>query len=150
MAKAPSYSTGLRNAVLNGTDWTNIWDLGRLTIYDDTGTRPADADATETGGGTILAEITLPSPAFAASAAAGALAKSGTWQDGSANDSGAANWFRMYDVNVTLGQSSSAVRMDGTVGVNTGVWDIAFDNINFVAADPITIDTFVVTIPLNQ
>jgi hypothetical protein len=40
--------------------------------------------------------------------------------------------------------------MDGTVGVNTGVWDIAFDNINFVAADPITIDTFVVTIPLNQ
>lgn len=149
MAKAPSFSTGLRNAVLNGTDWTNIWDGGRLDIYDDSGTRPADADATETGGGTILAQITLPTPAFAASASGGSIAKSGTWQDASANATGTADWFRMYDSAVTLGASTTAIRMDGTVGLNTGVFDLAFDNISFTAGDPITIDTFPVTIPLN-
>ena len=150
MAKAPSYSTGLRNAVLDGTDWTNIWDGGRLDIFDDSGTRPADADATEAAGGTILTQITLPTPAFAASAAAGSIAKSGTWQDLSANASGTADWFRMYDVAVTTGASTTAIRLDGNVGLNTGSFDLEFDNIIFTAADPITIDTFTVTIPLNQ
>lgn len=150
MAKAPSYSTGLRNAVLDGTDWTNIWDGGRLDIFDDSGSRPADADATEAGGGTILAQITLPTPAFAASASGGSIAKSGTWQDLSANASGTADWFRMYDSAVTTGASTTAVRLDGTVGLNSGTFDLEFDNIIFTAADPITIDTFTVTIPLNQ
>ncbi len=150
MAKAPSYSTGLRNAVLDGTDWTNIFDGGRLDIFADDGTRPGDADATEAGGGTILAQITLPTPSFAAAAAAGAIAKSGVWQDGSANATGNANWFRMYDSAVTTGASTTAIRIDGNVGLNTGSFDIEFDNIAFVAADPITIDTFTVTIPLNQ
>lgn len=148
MAKLPSFSTGLRNAVFNGSDWTNLWDAGRLDIYDDSGTRPADADATEVGGGTILAQITLPTPAFAASAASGAIAKAGTWQDASANATGTANWFRMYDSALTTGASTTAVRMDGTVGLNTGTFDIEFDNIAFTAADPITIDTFSVSIPL--
>lgn len=150
MAKAPSFSTGLRNAVLDGNDWTNIWNAGRLDIYADDGTRPGDADADEAGGGTILAQITLPTPAFAASAVGGSIAKSGTWQDPSANATGTANWFRMYDSALTTGPSSTAVRMDGTVGLNTGQFDLAFDNINFTAGDPITVDTFPVTIPLNQ
>lgn len=151
MAKAPSYSTGLRNAVLDGTDWTNIWDGGRLDIFDDSGTRPADADATEAAGGTILASIDpLPTPAFAASAASGSIAKSGTWQDLSANASGTADWFRVYEFPVVIGASTTAIRMDGTVGLNTGTFDLEFDNIIFTAADPITIDTFTVTIPLNQ
>ena len=150
MAKAPSYSTGLRNAVLDGTDWTNIWDGGELRIYDDSGSRPADADATEAGGGTVLATITLPTPAFAASASGGAIAKSGTWQDLSADASGTADWFRVYDSAVTTGASTTAVRMDGTVGLNSGTFDLEFDNIVFAATDPITIDTFTVTIPLNQ
>ena len=150
MAKAPSYSTGLRNAILDGTDWTNIWDGGRLDIYDDSGTRPADADATEAGGGTILAQITLPTPAFAASASGGSIAKSGTWQDLSANNTGTADWFRMYDSAVTTGASTTAIRLDGTVGLNTGTFDLEFDNIAFTATDTITIDTFTVTIPLNQ
>ncbi len=150
MAKAPSYSTGLRNAIFNGTDWTNIWDAGILEIYDDSGTRPADADTTQVGGGTVLTTITLPTPAFAASAAAGSIAKSGTWQDLSADASGTADWYRMYDVAFTQGASTTAIRLDGTVGLNTGSFDLEFDNIIFTAADPITIDTFTVTIPLNQ
>lgn len=150
MAKAPSYSTGLRNAVLDGTDWTNIWDAGRLDIYDDSGSRPADADATEAGGGTILAQITIPTPGFAASAASGSIAKSGTWEDLSANASGTADWFRLYGPGIVTGASTTAVRLDGTVGLNTGSFDLEFDNIIFTAADPITIDTFTVTIPLNQ
>jgi hypothetical protein len=148
MAKLPSFSTGLRNAVLNGTDWTNIWDGGQLRIFDDSATRPADADATETGGGTVLATIILPTPAFAASATGGSIAKAGTWQDLSADASGTADWFRMYDSAVTLGASTTAIRMDGTVGLNTGTFDLEFDNTIFTAADPITIDTFTVTIPL--
>lgn len=150
MAKAPSYSTGLRNAVLNGTDWTNIWDGGQLDIFDNSGARPADADADEVAGGVVLASITLPTPAFAASAVAGSIAKSGTWQDLSADASGTADWFRMYAFPVVTGASTTTIRMDGTVGLNTGTFDLEFDNIIFTAADPITIDTFTVTIPINQ
>lgn len=150
MAKAPSYSTGYRNAILDGTDMTNLFDAGRLDIYADDGTRPADADATETGGGTILAQITLPTPSFAASAAAGAIAKAGTWQDLLANASGTADWFRMYDAAITLGASTTAARIDGTVGLTSGVFDMEFDNIVFTANDPITVDTFTLTIPINQ
>lgn len=148
MAKLPSFSTGLRDAVFDGTDWTNMWDGGELRIYDDSGTRPANADATEAGGGTVLATITLPTPAFAASASGGAIAKAGTWQDASADATGTADWFRMYDSAVTTGASTTAIRMDGTVGLNTGTFDMEFDNIAFTAADPITIDTFSVSIPL--
>lgn len=149
MANAPSFSTGFRNALLDGSDMTTLFDGGRLDIYDDSGTKPADADATEAGGGTILAQITLPTPAFAASASGGAIGKAGTWQDASANATGTANWFRMYDSAVTTGASTTAVRIDGTVGLNTGTFDLEFDNISFTAADPITVDTFTLTILLN-
>lgn len=149
MANAPSFSTGFRNALLDGSDMTTLFDGGQVDIYDDSGSMPADADATEAGGGTVLASITLPTPAFAASASGGAIAKAGTWQDASADATGTANWFRMYDSAVTTGASTTAVRIDGTVGLNTGTFDMEFDNIAFTAADPITVDTFTLTILLN-
>ena len=65
MANA-AFSTGFRNALLDGTDVTNIFDSGELHIYS--GSQPADADSTE-GSGTILAKVVLPTTgSFAASA----------------------------------------------------------------------------------
>ncbi len=146
MANSPSYSTGFRNALLDGSDMTTLFSIGFLDIYS--GTQPADADATE-GAGTKLAGITLPTPAFAASAAAGAIAKAGTWQDASADATGIAAWYRMYDSAHTLGASSTAIRIDGSVGLDTGAFDLEFDNVSFTAADPITVDTYSLTILLN-
>lgn len=146
MANAPSYSTGYRNALLDGNDMTTLFDGGQLHVLS--GSQPADADATE-GAGTVLATIVLPTPAFAASAAAGAIAKAGVWQDASADATGTAAWFRMYDSAVTLGASTTAIRIDGTVGLDTGTFDLEFDSISFTITDPITVDTFSLTILLN-
>lgn len=146
MANSPSYSTGYRNALLDGSDMTTLFSGGQLDIFS--GSQPADADATE-GAGTVLASITLPTPAFAASASGGAIAKAGTWQDLSANATGTAAWFRMYDSAVTTGASTTAVRIDGSVGLDSGTFDLEFDNISFTLGDPITVDTFSVTILLN-
>ena len=86
MAKNAKISTGLANAFFD-SDITNDFDGGTLDIYD--GTQPANADAAE-GSVNLLASIPLPTPAFAAAAAAGVLAKAGTWEDTSANLNGAA------------------------------------------------------------
>lgn len=53
----PKFSTGFRNALLDGTDITDMFDGGQLDIYS--GTQPTDADTTE-GAGTLLATLDLP------------------------------------------------------------------------------------------
>lgn len=60
------------------------FDSGVLEIRSGAAPGPNAADA-----GTLLASITLPADAFGA-AAAGAMAKAGTWQDASANGTGTA------------------------------------------------------------
>lgn len=58
-----------------------------------TGTKPATCATANAG--TVLADLTLPSD-WMASASGGVKAKSGTWQDGSADASGYAGHWRMY------------------------------------------------------
>lgn len=144
MALNPKFSTGFRNELLDGVDaMATKFANGFLDIYS--GAQPADADATE-GAGTLLAAVTLPAAPFAASAVAGAIAKLGTWEDTSADATGTAAWFRLYDSAHTLGVSATAIRIDGTVGLDSGTFDLEFANIAFVALDPIVIDTFSVSI----
>ena len=143
MALNPKFSTGFRNALLDGSDVTTLFDNGQLHIYS--GAQPADADTIE-GAGTVLATVALPvSNAFAASAVAGAIAKAGTWEDTSADATGTAAWFRLYANPVTTGASTTAIRIDGTVGVGAS-FDLDISNASITAADPVTIDTFSISI----
>lgn len=143
MANA-AFSTGFRNALLDGTDVTNIFDSGELHIYS--GSQPADADSTE-GSGTILAKVVLPTTgSFAASASSGSLAKAGTWEDTSADASGTAAWFRLYDSAITTGASTTAIRIDGDVTATSGGGDLELTTTSITSGDAITIDTFTLSI----
>jgi hypothetical protein len=84
----------------------------------------------------VLATLTLPSDWMAA-AASGAKAKSGTWQDASADNSGTAAHFRVY------ASDGTTAHMQGTVG--TSGTDMIVDSVSFTAGQSFTINTFTLT-----
>lgn len=86
---AYQFSTGARNAALDAIE-TAAGTAPTLEIR--TGAPPADCGAADSG--TVLATMTLPSDWMAA-AASGAKAKSGTWQDLSADATGKPSHFRV-------------------------------------------------------
>jgi hypothetical protein len=141
MALNPKFSTGFRNALIDGGDVTNLFSGGEMHIYS--GAQPADADTTE-GAGTKLATIVLPTPAFAASAVGGSIAKAATDWATTVAVSGTATWFRIYDSAVTLGASTTAVRMDGTVATATA--DLVLNTVALTTPDPLSVDTFALNI----
>ena len=100
------------------------------------GTIPTDAD-TAVGAQTLLASITLPASAWAA-ASSRSLAKSGTWQDSSANAGSytAPTWFRLKN-------AADTNRIDGTAGVGSG--DMSFDG-SITSGQVVTVSTFTVTV----
>lgn len=101
-------STSARNAATDAiTALANAGATGgKLQIRS--GTQPAGPDATATG--TLLAELILSKPAFAA-AANGAAALAGTPLSVNAVAAGTASWFRILD-------SNGVARIDGTVGIS--------------------------------
>lgn len=99
------------------------------------GTIPTDAD-TAIGAQTLLASITLPATPFAA-ASARAVAKSGTWQDTSA-DGGTATaptFFRLKN-------AADTHRIDGTMAVGSG--DVSGDG-SITTGQVVTITAFSIT-----
>lgn len=128
---ALQYSTGVRNAKLDAVE-TTVSTSPVLRILS--GSAPANCAAAETG--TILASITLPSDWMAA-ASGGTKAKSGTWQDASADNTGTAGYFRIYDSGVTT------CHIQGTYG--TSGTDMIGDSTSFTAGQQFTINTFTLT-----
>jgi hypothetical protein len=72
-------------------------------------------------------------------AAAGAKAKLGTWQDASADNTGTAAHFRIYD------SGGSTCHIQGTVTATGGGGDMTLDNTSIAAAQSVTINTFTLT-----
>lgn len=101
-----------------------------------TGAQPATCATADAG--TVLATMTLPSDWLAA-AAAGAKAKSGTWQDASADAAGTAGHFRIYKSDGTTCQ------MQGSVTATGGGGDMTLDNVVIAAAQVVTITGFTLT-----
>lgn len=138
-----------------GSSLNDLFAGGVLEIR--TGSQPASADDAETG--TLLATITLSSGAhntttgenglmFGASSTNGVLSKdSGQVWSGDAANSGTAGYFRLYSVSKTTGASTSAVRLDGTVGVSTG--DLRMASTAITSGQSVTIDTATLTIPAS-
>lgn len=132
---AITLSTAMKNTlldnVLNGGSGVNF-DSGKLRIW--TGSAPG-VDAAPTG--TLLASITLPADAFAA-AASGSAAKSGTWQDASADGSGTAAYFRITQSTDDDGATGSTYRrIQGSVGAGSG--DLSLDSVAFTAGQQVTV-----------
>jgi hypothetical protein len=99
-----------------------------------TGAAPADCGTADAG--TVLATLNLPSDWMAA-ASGGTKAKLGTWQDTSADASGTAAHFRIYDSGGTV------CGFQGTVGLGSG--DLSLDNTNIATGQQVTINTFTLT-----
>lgn len=122
------FQTALRNALLDTIE-TDIGTSPILRTY--TGSAPGIANAVT---GTLLYEITCPSD-WAAAASGGSKARSGTWQDTSADASGTPGYFRLLT-------SGATAKIEGTAGVASG--DLSHDA-TISLGGTVTVSTFTLT-----
>lgn len=128
-------STAARNARLDAIETT----IGTSAIVEiRTGSMPANVAAATTG--TLLALASLPSDWMAA-ASGGTKAKSGTWQDASANATGDAGYFRIF------ASDGTTCGLQGTVTALAGGGDMEFQQgtVGLVSGQTFTIATFTLT-----
>lgn len=130
---ALQYSTTLRNNQLDQIEST-AGASAKLQIYS--GSVPANCAAADSG--TLLAEMTLPSDWMAA-ASSGAVSKSGTWEDTSANATGTAGHFRIKD------NAGTTCHMQGTITATGGGGDLTLDNTSIASGQTVTITSFTIT-----
>jgi len=127
------YSVTVRNARLDVVEST----IGVSAILKiRTGAAPANCAAADSG--TVLATVTLPSDWMAA-ASSGVKAKSGTWEDTSADAAGTAAHFRIYD------SGGTTCHIQGTVTATGGGGDMTVDNTSFAAGQDFIVTTFQLT-----
>lgn len=124
---AVQLSTSVRNARLDQIE-TTVGTSPKLQIR--TGAQPADCATADSG--TLLAEIPCPSD-WAANAASGSKAKSGSWTV-AAVAGGTAAHFRLKD------NAGTTCHMQGSVGQGSG--DLSLDNTNIANGQTVTINTF--------
>lgn len=125
------YASALRDAQLDAIE-THVGTSPILRIR--TGSAPANVAAADSG--TVLAELTLPSDWMAA-ASGGSKAKSGTWEDTSADNTGTAGHFRIYT-------SGGTAKIQGTVTATGGGGDMTVDNTSFAAGQQFTVTSFTI------
>lgn len=134
-------NNALRNqildAIFNGAAGVSMLNSGVLELRS--GAQPASAEDAATG--TILSTINLPADAMGA-AASGQVAKSGTWEDTSADNAGTAGWFRIRNAGDTL-------RLDGNITATGGGGDLTLDNTVLAAGQQIIVSGFTVTMPAS-
>jgi hypothetical protein len=126
-------STTVRNARLDTIEST----IGTAPILEiRSGAAPANCAAADSG--TLLASMTLPSDWMAA-AASGSKAKSGTWQDTSANATGTAGHFRVKD------STGTTCHIQGTITGTGGGGDMELDNVSIASGQAVSIASFTLT-----
>ncbi len=130
---ALQFSAAVRNAELDAIE-TAIGTGAVLKIRS--GSAPADVATADSG--TVLATLTLPSDWMAA-ASGGSKAKSGTWQDSSADATGTAAHFRLY------ASDGTTAHAQGTVTATGGGGDLTVDNTSFASGQSFTVTTFTLT-----
>lgn len=130
---AVQLSVSCRNARLDAVE-TTIGASAILAIRS--GAPPATCATADSG--TVLATLSLPADWMAA-AGSGTKAKSGTWSDTSADASGTAAHFRIYD------SGGTTCHIQGTVTVTGGGGDLTLDSVSITAGQVVTIATFTLT-----
>lgn len=126
-------STSVRSARLDTIE-SQIGTSAVLKIR--TGAAPANCQTADSG--TVLATLVLPSDWMNA-ASAGAKALAGTWQDTSADATGTAAHFRVYE------KTGTTCHIQGTVTNTGGGGDMTLDNTSIAAAQQVTVTTFTLT-----
>lgn len=124
-------STAVRNARLDVIE-TTVGVSAVLRIRS--GAAPANCAAADTG--TVLATVNLPSDWMAA-AASGSKALSGSWVDSSADATGTAAHFRLYDSTGTTCHAQGTVATSGA--------DMNVDSVSFTAGQQFTVTSFTLT-----
>lgn len=130
---ALQYSVAVRNAKLDAVEST-IGTSAVLKIRS--GAAPANVATADSG--TVLATLTLPSDWMAA-ASSGTKAKSGTWEDTSADASGTAAHFRIY------ASDGTTAHMQGTVTATGGGGDLTVDSTSFTSGQAFSVSGFTLT-----
>ena len=130
---ALQYSVTVRNAQLDAFE-TAIGTSAVLKIR--TGLVPASCATADSG--TVLATCSLPSDWMAA-ASSGSKAKSGTWEDTSADATGTAQHWRLY------ASDGTTCHAQGTVTVTSGGGDMTVDNTSFASGQAFTVTSFTIT-----
>lgn len=130
---AIQFSVAVRNARLDAIEST-ISTSAVLKIR--TGAAPANVATADSG--TVLATLTLPSDWMAA-ASSGSKAKSGTWEDTSADATGTAAHFRIY------ASDGTTAHIQGTVTATGGGGDLEVDNVSFASGQAFTVTGFTLT-----
>jgi hypothetical protein len=126
-------SVAVRNARLDAIE-TTIGTSAVMKIR--TGAPPATVATADSG--TVLATLSLPSDWLAA-AASGSKAKSGTWEDTSADAAGTAAHFRIY------ASDGTTAHLQGTVTATGGGGDLTVDNAVFASGQSFTVTAFSLT-----
>lgn len=129
---AIQYGVTLRNAKLDAIE-TTIGTSPLFVIFS--GTQPATCATANSG--TVLSTLSLPSDWLGA-ASDGTKSLSGTWQDLTADASGTAGHFRIFNT------AGTECHMQGTVGVG-GSFDLQVDNTSVNVGQQVTISAFAVT-----
>lgn len=127
---AVQLSVSVRNAMLDAIE-TTIGASAILRIR--TGAAPANCATADSG--TVVATLNLPAD-YLAAAASGSKAKSGTWEDTSADATGTAAHWRLYD---SVGTTCHA---QGTVTATGGGGDLTVDSTSFTAGQSFTITSW--------
>lgn len=130
---ALQYSTSVRNAQLDAIE-TTISTSAVLKLRS--GSPPADVATADSG--TVLATLNLPSDWLAA-ASSGSKAKSGTWEDTSADATGTIGHFRVY------ASDGTTAHIQGTVTASGGGGDMTVDNTSVASGQNVTVSSFTIT-----
>lgn len=130
---AVQLSVAVRNARLDAIE-TAIGTSAVLKIR--TGAAPADCATADSG--TVLATLSLQSDWMEA-ASSGSKAKSGTWQDASADADGTAAHFRIY------ASDGTTCHLQGSVTATGGGGDLTLDNTSIASGQSVTISSFSLT-----
>lgn len=126
-------SVAVRNARLDAIESTT-GATAMLRIR--TGAQPANCAAADAG--TVLATLTLPTDWMAA-ASGGTKAKSGTWEDTSADATGTAAHWRLYD------SAGTTCHAQGSVTVTGGGGDLTVDNTSFSTGQSFVVTSWTFT-----
>lgn len=128
---ALSYSTAIRNAQLDAIT-TAVGTTAKLRIYS--GTRPANVAASITG--TLLAELTC-NATFAPGASSAVLTLNAITADSSADATGTATHFRLWN------SAASTAMIDGDVGTSGS--DLNLNSVSLTAGGTVSVTSFTVT-----
>ena len=126
-------SVAARNGMLNAIE-TEGGTSAILKIR--TGAPPATCATADSGS--VLATLNLPAD-YMAAAGSGTKAKSGTWEDLSADATGTAAHFRLYK------SDGTTCCQQGTVTATGGGGDMTLDSTSITAGQTVTISTYTIS-----